>query len=60
MAQALPYDLENKVSQFQQAVYETRLNGDFEYDLIANMDETPVFFDMVPSKTVDKKEKRVF
>ena len=44
MAQTLPSDLENKIAQFRQAVYEMRLNGDFEYDLIANMDETPVFF----------------
>ncbi len=58
MAQALPSDLENKVAQFRQAVYEMRVNGDFEYDLIANMDETPVFFDMVPSKTVDTKRKK--
>ena len=27
------------------------------HDLIANMDETPAYFDIVPSKTVDKKGK---
>ena len=58
MAQTLPSDLENKIAQFRQVVHEMRLNGDFEYDLIANMDETPVFFDMVPSKTVDTKGKK--
>ncbi len=34
-------------------MYHVPCNGDFSYDLIANMDETPVFFDMVPS-CVDK------
>ncbi len=58
MAQTLPSDLENKIAQFRQAVYEMRLIGDFEYDLTANMDETPVFFDMVPSKTVNTKGKK--
>ncbi len=32
--------------------------GDFPYDLIGNMDKTPVYMDMVPSKTVDVKGKK--
>ena len=50
----LPADLEEKMARFRQDVYHVRQNGDFSYDLIANMDETPVFFDMVPSCVVEK------
>lgn len=58
IAQSLPADLERKLSQFRQSIHYTRQNGDFAYSLIANMDETPIFFDMVPSKTVDRKGKK--
>lgn len=58
MAQTLPSDLEHKISQFNQNVTFIRTNADFPYELIANMDETPAYFDMVPSKTVDKKGKK--
>ncbi len=54
IAQMLPADLEEKMARFRQDVYHVRQNGDFSYDLIANMDETPVFFDMVPSCVVEK------
>ena len=57
MAQVLPCDLEDKIAQFRQNVHYVRENGDFPYDLIANMDETPAYFDIVPPKTVDKKGK---
>ena len=46
-------NLEEKVARFRQDVHFIRQNGDFPYHQIANMDETQVFFDAVPSKTVD-------
>ena len=58
MAQELPKDLEAKISEFRRQVRYIRENGDFPFELIANMDETPVYFDMVPSKTVDVKGKK--
>ena len=58
IAQMLPADLEEKIARFRQDVCYIRINGDFDYDLIANMDETPVYFDMVPSRTVDRKGKK--
>ena len=58
IAQSLPADLESKISRFRQDVYHIRQNNDFSYDLICNMDETPVFFDMVPSRVVEKKGKK--
>ena len=51
-AQTLPPDVEEKVTRFWQ---DLRPNGDFSYDRIANMDETPIFFDTVPTNTIDKK-----
>ena len=57
MVQVLPCDLEDKIAQFCQNVYYVRENGDFPYDLIANMDETPAYFDIVPSKTKQKRRK---
>ena len=58
MAQMLPCDLEEKIDHFRQNVRYIRESGDFPYNLIANMDETPAYFDTVPSKTVDKKGKK--
>ena len=59
MAQTLPCDIEEKITQFRQSVRYVRENGDFSYQLIANMDETPVYFDLVPSKTVDMRGKKL-
>ena len=51
----LPKDTENKIGEFRRQVNHVRQNGDFPYELIGNMYETPVYMDMVPSKTVDVK-----
>ncbi len=59
IAQMLPADLESKVCNFRQQVKFVRQNGDFDYAYIENMDETPVYMDMVPSRTIDKKGKKV-
>lgn len=58
VVQILPCDLKDKIAQFRQNVQYIWENGDFPYELIANMDETPAYFDVVPSKTVDKKGKK--
>lgn len=59
LARRMRSDLEDKITQFCQNVHCVRENGDFPYDLIANMDKTPAYFDIVPSKTVDKKGKNI-
>lgn len=56
MAQKLPSDLEDKVTSFHQFVKDQRREN--EYDYIINMDETPAYFDVVPSKTVDITGKK--
>lgn len=58
IAQMLPADLESKICNFRQEVKFIRQNSDFDYAYIANMDETPVYMDMVPAKTIDKKGKK--
>lgn len=58
IAQLLPADLEHKIAQFHAKVQHVRENSDFPYRLIANIDETPIYFDMVPGKTEDRKGKK--
>ena len=52
MAQKLPGDLENRIVSFYSSVRKTRLSNDFPVHFIGNMDETPVYFDTVPGKTL--------
>ena len=59
VAQKLPGDLESKVSAFHDEVKAERWKYNFPKDLIGNMDETPLYFDMVPSHTVKKGVKEV-
>ena len=58
MAQKLPGDLESKVVSFRDKVRSIRSRTDINYDLLGNMDETPVFFDIVPGKTIEVKGKK--
>lgn len=58
LSQTLPCDLETKITAFHDRVRHVRENSDFPFELIANMDETPVYLDMIPSRTVNKKGKR--
>ena len=58
MSQTLPKDIEEKIGTFCQQIRHVRENSDFPYALIANMDETPIYLDIVPSKTVDRKGKK--
>lgn len=43
-----------RIRYTRKEVQSIRQNGDFDYNLIANMDETPVYMDMVPSKTLER------
>ena len=62
VAQKLPKDLESKIEAFYKDVQGQRKDGKYSKEMIGNMDETPLFFDMVPSRTLEKrgaKEVRV-
>ncbi len=58
MAQKLPGDLEGKVASFGEKVRSIRSGTDIEYSLLGNMDETPVYFDIVPGKTIEVKGRK--
>ena len=55
LAQRLPKDLEEKIQSFHAFVVDKRAEDEFDDHLIVNMDETPVYFDLVPGKTVNEK-----
>ena len=63
ISQRLPDDLEEKITSFQSFVIRARRSKNYSLVNIGSMDETPVWFDMPTSKTVDsvgatKYEKR--
>ena len=53
ISQRLPDDLEEKITSFQSFVIRARQSKNYSLVNIGNMDETPVWFDMPTSKTVD-------
>ena len=55
VAQKLPKDLESKIEAFYKEVQELREDGHYSKEMIWNMDETPLYFDMIPSQTLEKK-----
>ena len=55
ISQKLPPQLESKLESFLNEVRILRTQYSYPLDMIINMDETPMFFDMVPGKTVGKK-----
>ena len=55
VSQKLPSDLETKINEFHVDVKELRSQHNFPLNLVGNMDETPMYFDMVPGSTVEKK-----
>ena len=62
MAQKLPKDLEAKIETFYKDIQNLRENGKYSNELIGNMDETPLYFNMIPSRSLEKrgaKEVRV-
>ena len=55
LAQRLPGDLEERMITFYSKLKEIREKHDILIRLICNMDETPVYFDVVPGKTLHNK-----
>ena len=58
VSQNLPKDLEEKIKKFQSEVQKIRENSYYPFEYVCNMDETPVFLDLVPNKVVDRKGKK--
>ena len=55
VSQKLPTQLEKKLESFLTQVIALRARHQYPLDLIINMDETPMYFDMVPQRTINKK-----
>lgn len=55
VAQKLPAALEQKMTDFLQAVRLVRVGYNYPKELIGNMDKTPMYFDMSDNLTVDKR-----
>ena len=56
-SQRLPQDLELKIDDFHKYLRQTRTEVD--YDFVINMDETPAYFDMSPSSTIETKGNKI-
>lgn len=55
MCQKLPAEFEDKLLEFQKYVIKKRKENKYILSQIGNADQTPVYFDMPSSTTVDKK-----
>lgn len=58
IAQKLPKDLDHKITQFQTFVINQRKRNEYGMAHIGNMDETPMFFDVVGNTTINKKGEK--
>ena len=58
ISQKLPAQLESKLEPFYKECARIRRIGKYPLSLIGNMDETPMYFDMVPLKTIAQKGKK--
>ena len=58
ISQKLPAQLERKLESFLNEVRVLRVRHGYSPDMIINKDETPMYFDMVPEKTISKKGKK--
>ena len=55
VAQKLPKDLEVKIEIYYKDVQNLRGNGKYSNELIGNMDETRLYFDMISSRSLEKR-----
>ncbi|CAG8615331.1 10447_t:CDS:2, partial [Cetraspora pellucida] len=53
VSQKLPKDLQEKLLMLHEDIYKLRRNNNFNLNCIANVDETPIFFDIVGALTLD-------
>jgi hypothetical protein len=54
LSQKLPKDLEHRLEIFYKHLRETREQMDYDDKYIINMDEVPMYFDLIPGKTVSR------
>ena len=54
LSQRLPEKLEEWMAAFLSNVQQQRRSGRYPAAMISNMDETPVYFDLIPNKMIDR------
>jgi hypothetical protein len=58
ISQKLPEQLSDKIIDFHKYIIKMRKKNNYDLGQIGNMDETPIFFDMVGNMTVDLKASK--
>jgi hypothetical protein len=58
ISQKLPEQLHHKLNSFNKYIIKKRLEFNYEFYNIYNMDETPMYFDMSRGLTVNKKGEK--
>ena len=58
VSEKLPKQLEGSITKFYEDAGRYMLIGTYPRSLVANMDETPAFFDMIPTKSICKTGSR--
>ena len=58
IAQKLPAALEQKMTAFLWSVREAHLQCHYHKELIGNMDESPMYFDMASNTSVDRRREK--
>ena len=58
VSQKLPKQLEGSITKFYEDAERYMRIGKYPHSLVANMDETPTFFDMIPAKSICKTGSR--
>ncbi|CAG8632807.1 2269_t:CDS:1, partial [Diversispora eburnea] len=58
ISQKLPEDLADKIISFQKFIINHRNLYNYNLSHIGNMDETPIFFDMVQNQTIDTRRSK--
>ena len=56
MAQELPATLEEQIQAFHRQI--KRLAEINNFEVVGNIDETPLYFEVVPGRVLDKKGKK--
>lgn len=58
IAQRLPEEFEQKITKFQRMIIRMRQHYDYDFQQIVIMDETPMNFDMPPTRRVSPSGER--
>ena len=54
IGQSLPEDYKDKIQSFLSFVIKQRYKMEYEMKAICNMDETPIYFNNIPTNTIEK------